>query len=160
MKIIYENDYGERVQIALPLTWHLAKNFTLQELANNKADETVKYISTRRTRTFLKLVQEFRDWYGKPINVTSNYRAKAYNARIGGDPRSLHLDGLALDFKANHNEQTRQAVRAKWREICVAHGEIGGINFYTNGYHIDIGESKYGYTTFVTRDYRGKKGDW
>ena len=160
MHINYTNDFGQTVQVSLPLNWRLARNFTLQELANNKAKETVKFISTPRSRKFLTMIQEFRDWYGEPMTVSSNYRTRSYNTQIGGAYSSLHLDALALDWKAVHNEKRRVEIRKKWMEICKAHGETGGINFYSHGYHMDIGEEKFGYRAFVTRDYRGKRGDW
>jgi len=47
-----------------------------------------------------------------------------------------------------------------WKAICQKHGVIGGINHYTHGYHVCIGEEKFGASAFVVRDYRGKKGDW
>lgn len=156
----YTNDFGQSVQVSLPLNWKCAKNFTLQELANNKAKETVKFVSTPRSRKFLDMIQEFRDWYAEPMTVTSNYRTTSYNSQIGGSYGSLHTDALALDWKAQHSETRRVEVRAKWLEICKAHGEVGGINFYSHGYHFSIGEEKFGYRTFVTRDYRGKRGDW
>lgn len=160
MQVIYENKFEERVQLSLPLTWHVQKNFTLKELANNKAKESVKFISTPRSRTFMALIQEFREWYGMPMTVTSNYRTRSYNTQIGAAWNSLHLDALALDWKAQHADSMRSKVTAKWRDICKAHGEVGGINYYTHGYHFSIGEDKFGYRTFVLRDYRGKKGDW
>lgn len=159
MQVKYTNDYDETAVVTLPLTWHFQKNFTLKELANNKASESVKFISTPRSRKFLALVQKFRDWYG-PVNVTSNYRTRSYNQRVGGAYTSLHLDGLALDFRAEDTDERRAEVRAKWREITRSAGEIGGINYYSHGYHICIGEEKFGNKGFVTRDYRQKRGDW
>ena len=160
MYIIYENDYGERIQVSLPKTWHLTQHFTLGEMANNKAKELVKYVSTPRTRKFMELFEEFRVWYAVGITPTSGFRTKSFNASIGGDVRSLHLDGLACDFRAAHTDAQREKCRKKWRSICEAHGEIGGINYYTHGYHMCIGEEKFGNKGFVTRDYRGKRGDW
>ena len=160
MKIRYTNDYGETTIIELPESWHLAKNFTLSELANNAAFESIKFISTPRSRKFLAMFQEFRNWYGRPITVTSNYRTQSFNTNCGGSKDSLHLDALALDWKAAHTNTQRANVRNKWAEICRAHKEIGGINFYTHGYHMCIGEEKFGNRVFTLRDYRGKRGDW
>lgn len=160
MEVLYTNEYGDAARIDLPTTWRLQKNFTLAELANGKAKEKTKFISSPRSRKFLAMIQEFRNWYGRPMNVTSNYRTISFNVSCGGSKDSLHLDALALDWKANHSNGQRANVRNKWADICRAHGEIGGINYYTNGYHICIGEEKFGNKSFVTRDYRGKKGDW
>jgi uncharacterized protein YcbK (DUF882 family) len=39
-----------------------------------------------------------RDFYGKPIRVTSWLRPDAYNKMIGGAPFSFHKSGAAVDF--------------------------------------------------------------
>ena len=161
MRLAYTNDFNETDIVEIPANRHIQKNFTLGELANDEAPESVKFISTPRSRKFMSMVQEFRNWYGAPINVTSNYRTYNYNLKCGGSKNSLHLDGLALDFRAiGHTNSKRATVRAKWLEICKKYGEIGGINYYTHGYHICIGEEKFGNKTFTTRDYRGRQGDW
>ena len=161
MRIIYETDFGERVEVSVPNTLRLTKHFVLKEVANHKAKEKVKYISTPRTRKFMALLEAFREWYDASIDPTSGYRTRSYNQQVGGSYNSLHLDGLALDFKAlNVPEKRRLEVREKWREITKSAGEIGGINYYTHGYHICIGEEKFGNKGFVTRDYRQKRGDW
>lgn len=161
MRLAYTNDFNETDVIEIPDSRHIQKNFTLKELANNKAPESVKFISTPRSRKFMSMIQEFRDWYGKPINVTSNYRTYNYNKTLkGASSNSLHLDALALDWKANHTNTQRATVRNKWKQICEKHGEIGGINYYTHGYHMCIGEEKFGNKVFTVRDYRGKRGDW
>lgn len=49
-----------------------------------------------------KRLQEFinsSSLKGQKILVTSGWRSKENNARWGGDPNSLHLKGLAIDFK-------------------------------------------------------------
>lgn len=39
-----------------------------------------------------------RDYYNKPIEVTSWLRPKMYNTAIGGALKSAHLSGIAVDF--------------------------------------------------------------
>ena len=139
----------------------IRKNFKLKEMCNTRATENVKLIVNERTFLFLDLMQELRDKYGRPINVGSWYRTASYNKKIGGSSNSLHLDGLACDFHVDHNLTERKAMENRWRAICQNHGVIGGINHYTHGYHVCIDEDrKFGATSFVVRDYRGKKGDW
>lgn len=47
----------------------------------------------------LKLLQEIRDHYKKPVIVTSGLRCERYNAELAGSvPNSPHLTGYATDF--------------------------------------------------------------
>lgn len=139
---------------------HITKNFTFEELANNQAIEDVKAIYNDDIRLFAEMLQELRNWYAKPIKVNSWYRTKTFNKTHGGDKNSLHLKGLAMDWGVKHTKKQHTNVQDKWAEICAAHNVIGGINHYTNGYHLSIHEEQFGHSSFVVRDYRGKKGDW
>ena len=44
-------------------------------------------------------MDEIREYYGKPIYVNSWYRCKELNAVVGGEEKSKHLDGLAVDIR-------------------------------------------------------------
>ena len=139
----------------------LRANFTVEELANTKATDSVKLILNAEVMEFLDMIQEFRKWFNKSMTVSSFYRTASFNKSCGGSSNSLHLLALAMDwYIQGHTEQQRSNVKNKWEQICKAHGKIGGINYYTNGYHLDCAEDKFGYKTFQTRDYRGKTGDW
>lgn len=39
---------------------------------------------------------------GKPLRIPSGYRTPEHNKRVGGAPKSAHLDGLAVDI-SRHN---------------------------------------------------------
>jgi uncharacterized protein YcbK (DUF882 family) len=45
-------------------------------------------------------LQKVRNIIKKPIIITSAYRSKAYNAAIGGAPKSQHLTASAVDSHA------------------------------------------------------------
>lgn len=46
----------------------------------------------------LDALEEVRDWYGKPIVISSGYRSERLNARIGGAANSRHMSGKAADI--------------------------------------------------------------
>lgn len=158
-----ELDYGNNVHNGFtvnPMN-KITEHFTFKELANNQAKEDVKLILTPRNFKFLIMIEDFRNWFNKPMQVNSFYRTKSFNAKCGGSSNSLHLDGLAMDWGiSGHSEIQRNHVIDKWKELCSKYNEVGGINLYTNGYHLSIGEEKFGNNLFTIRDYRGKKGDW
>lgn len=141
----------------------LRKNFSLTELANNKGDKSIpQFIIDRYVDEFLDMLQEFRQWYAKPMTINSCYRQEKFNASVGGDSNSAHLHACAVDWWIpNHNQTQRTNVQNKWASICLSHHVIGAINFYTNGYHLEAYSDKwYNQKAFAARNYIGKKGDW
>ena len=54
----------------------------------------------------LDRLQALRDRLGKPLIVRSAYRTPEHNRRVGGAPRSKHMEGMAFDISmANHDPQ-------------------------------------------------------
>ena len=43
-------------------------------------------------------MQQIRDAINLPIEITSGYRSKLVNLKVGGSPTSKHMQGLACDF--------------------------------------------------------------
>jgi uncharacterized protein YcbK (DUF882 family) len=96
-------------------------------------------------------LQKFRDWYVRPITVNSWYRTSSYNAKVGGVPKSQHIQGIATDCglpqeffnsdKARQNEYLNN-VKNKWDELCKADGLGGGVGFYDSFFHLDSREGK------------------
>lgn len=148
------------MKVEITPSTHITKNFTFSELANNKAKEDVKAIFNDDIKMFAEMLQELRNWYAKSMKVNSWFRTPSFNKSCGGASNSLHLKGLAMDWGVKHTPAQHINVQNKWAEICKAYGVIGGINHYTNGYHLSIHEEVFGNKSFTVRDYRGKKGDW
>ena len=46
----------------------------------------------------IRVLQELRNTYGKPIVINSAYRSPSYNKMVGGSKLSLHLEFNAIDF--------------------------------------------------------------
>lgn len=135
------------------ITGKLTKNFTLNEMKNNNAIEKVKLIITPEVVTFAQMIQELRDYYGKPIKVNSWYRTPAYNKKCGGSSNSIHLDGRACDLAVTDYENLTRV----WQSICKKYNKIGGVNYYNTFMHFDNYEDKFGNKRFIIRDYRKEK---
>ena len=58
------------------------------------ADEQLHRNAARLAR---EVFEPIRTVLGVPLHVTSGYRCKALNDAVGGKPRSLHLEALAVD---------------------------------------------------------------
>ncbi len=48
--------------------------------------------------TLVQTLQELRTKYGKPINISSGYRCRNFNRKVGGSTNSAHLLGQAADW--------------------------------------------------------------
>ncbi|KVE34452.1 D-Ala-D-Ala carboxypeptidase family metallohydrolase [Burkholderia sp. BDU5] len=84
---------------------NLTMHFTLEEMiASDTArrrgiDNTPSATVAANLRRTAETLERVRDLLGgRPVNVTSGYRAAALNRAVGGVPNSAHLTGLAADF--------------------------------------------------------------
>lgn len=152
--------YGHDYQLA---EQQIRPHFALKELANNKGDATKpQFIIDEKVDLFLDMIEEFRKWFNKPMNISSMFRQESFNASVGGDKNSAHLHGCALDWwMPGHTSEQRRNVTAKWEQLCKKYKVVGSLNYYSSGYHLEIySDLWYGQEQFQIRDYRGKKGDW
>lgn len=84
----------------------MSKNFTISEMTYSSTAK-MKGINNTPSPTVVKnlnalidnVLQPLRDWYGKPIHVTSGYRCKALNKAVGGVATSNHTYGYAADIQ-------------------------------------------------------------
>lgn len=134
----------------------ITKNFTLSEMANKLAADSVKLVLTPEVIEHAQMMQELRDCYGKSLEVSSWYRTKAFNKKCGGASNSAHLDGRATDIN-NINTKDDALVQKLvhfWQAICVVHEKIGGVEVYKWGMHFDSYSDKFGYRIFRYKDNR------
>ena len=132
---------------------NVTKNFSISEMANNESSAEVKLVLTPEVIEHAQMMQELRDWYGKPLHVSSWYRESAYNKSVGGASNSCHLDARATDIN-NIPAKLYAAFTEKWKEICKKHNKIGGVCYYNWGMHFDSHSDKFGCKFFRTHDYR------
>ena len=130
----------------------IVKNFSLTEMMNNEAKDDIKLVLTPEVVEFAQMMQKLRNWYGKPMEVSSWYRTPTFNKQIGGDSYSALLDGRACDIVKIPKDKYDEFITA-WQVICKAHGKIGGCNTYTWGMHFTDHEDKFGHKDFIVRKY-------
>jgi uncharacterized protein YcbK (DUF882 family) len=119
-------------------------------MMNKLANDKIKLVITPELVAFAEMIQELRDYYNKPMNVSSWYRTPAFNKKVGGSSNSAHLDGRAVDLLVTDYHDLTVA----WKVITARHGKVGGVNYYKNYMHFTDYEDKFGNRTFVVRDYR------
>lgn len=125
-------------------------------MTNKQAADAVKLVLTPEAIEHAQMMQELRDCYGRPLNVSSWYRTKEFNRKCGGASNSAHLDGCATDIN-NINTKDGEAVKRFthfWQAICTAHGKIGGVEVYKWGMHFDSHSDKFGCKVFRYKDNR------
>ncbi len=64
----------------------------------------------------LIVLDALRDFFDRPVTITSAYRAPPYNASVGGTSKSQHMAFMALDFKvADTRPQMVYDILRSWR---------------------------------------------
>lgn len=92
------------------------KYFTIEELiysenALKKYDirnKTTQSVENNLDYLITHLLDPIREKWGKPIQITSGYRCKELNDKIGGSSTSQHVLGLAADLDAGTNDDNRK----------------------------------------------------
>lgn len=118
---------------------NLSKNFSQAEYSKGLNTAYMFAVTT----TFIKCIQRFRTWLGKPMYVVSWYRSKAQNIAVGGIATSNHLLGAAMDWNLGNGKGFTKAqfvsYAKKWAEICKYFGCVGEAGLYDKGWiHLGI----------------------
>lgn len=111
----------------------LSENFRVYEFAchGSKCCSTVLI-----DEKLVAYLQQIRDHFGAAVTISSGYRCKTHNARVGGATASRHMSGQAADIKV---QGVAPAEVAKYAESI----GILGIGLYDSFVHIDTRTSKY-----------------
>ena len=72
----------------------VTKNFTISEFACPCRWCDKSYIDT----SLIKVLQDVRDHFNKPIRINSAFRCTIHNNKVGGAKSSQHLFGKAADI--------------------------------------------------------------
>jgi uncharacterized protein YcbK (DUF882 family) len=121
----------------------LSTNFALSEFAS--ADGKAPNGDVLKNLTELaKQLEVLRSHIKLPIMVTSGFRSKEHNAKIGGALNSYHVLGMAADIKVKGMTPVQVAHAI---ELLIKDGKMkeGGIGIYR---------------TWVHYDHRGTKARW
>jgi uncharacterized protein YcbK (DUF882 family) len=124
--------------------------YSRQGIRNFKADELIWYFSKVRNGIrnsepprdiwpniipTLRILDELRDHIGKPITISSTYRAILYNRALKSPDTSLHTSFKAVDFTVSGRTPAQVFTILKgWRD---AGKWVGGLGQYPSFVHID-----------------------
>lgn len=95
----------------------VAPNFNLDEFICKCGCNSLIY-----EPELVEKLQKVRNAIGGPITIASGYRCESHNKKVGGDPNSRHIKGLAADIKSSKNiwELARACYEAGFEGIGVS----------------------------------------
>jgi len=84
----------------------LSKNFSLQEMTKSQSGVRLGIDNTPNSEIIgnlsdlvTNILQPLRDFWNRPITVSSGYRSTELNKAVGGSPSSEHCKGYAADIE-------------------------------------------------------------
>lgn len=107
-----------------PKQGDVTANFNMSELLHSNAAVIYKLNNTPSAQhkqnlidAAVNLFQPIRDILGQPMNISSGYRSKVVNDKVGGSATSAHSFGYAIDFVAPKFGTTTEIVRFLAKEL-------------------------------------------
>ena len=92
----------------------------------------------------VRVLQDIRDHFNRPVAITSAYRTVTHNKKVGGSPKSQHLYGMAADIQV---KDTPPEFVAQYAETLLPN--TGSIGLYpkksgrAKGWvHVDVRKAK------------------
>ena len=100
----------------------LTKNFSLEEMLRSdtakrcgitnkpKAEEETEVVENLKALC-VEVLQPLRDFLGKPVVISSGYRCRELNEKVGGVSNSQHLTGEAADIRVKDRHELIEIMR-------------------------------------------------
>lgn len=106
----------------------LSTNFRVREFACKDGSDPI-FIDSE----LVDILQQIRNYFGKPVTINSAYRTPTYNIKVGGTVYSQHLYGKAADISVKGIAPGKVAA---YTETLLKN--CGGIGRYSTFTHIDV----------------------
>lgn len=94
---------------------NISTHITLKEATTSQTATRLGIDNTPDTQTIerMKVVAEkcfepMREWYGKPLTVSSFYRCPELNKAVGGSKTSQHVKGEAIDIDTGSRTENKK----------------------------------------------------
>lgn len=92
---------------------------------------------------FLQLIDKARTHAQIPFKISSGYRTKEHNKKVGGIPNSSHLKGLAADIVCNNSTDRFTIINA------LLHVGFNRIGIADGFIHADVSTDKPGFMVWT-----------
>lgn len=106
-------------------------NFKVKEFRCRDGCDSVKI-----SYDLVRILQQIRDYFDKPVIINSGYRTAAYNKKVNGASNSYHLYGTAADIRI---DGVTPLMTAAFSESI----GVKGIGMYGSFVHVDTRIRKY-----------------
>jgi len=80
----------------------------------------------------LTVLTDVREYFNKPIHITSGNRCKDHNRKVGGAKNSRHTMSLAVDFNGDLD------LKEVYEYLDNKYPDKYGIGLYNNWIHLDV----------------------
>ncbi len=112
----------------------LTPNFLLLEFVNPDSIDELTEVIYLQIQFMANRLQVVRDVLEMPIKITSGWRTRQHNKRVGGAPHSYHVKGMAADIVV-------VGMTAKKVQTFLKHWS-GGMGCYDTFTHLDTRSNK------------------
>lgn len=150
-----ENHFGIWTSMVLPSEGKWSPHVTFGEISNPSSGEKVILELPQEAFLHRDCWEIWRDWWGKPVNITSGYRTEKFNKKEGGASNSLHLKCCAYDCSIGAISDT---VFKECYDVCYAIARAYNtqceLGRYSWGLHIGFAKLDYTAKTVYTFDKR------
>lgn len=87
------------------------------------------------SQILVQTLQDARDDYGQPINVSSGFRCQRHNAMVGGSENSSHLTGMGADILCKDPGD-------RFELLTVVLRYFDRVGVYARHLHVDVDSDK------------------
>lgn len=108
-------------------------NFTIAEMTRSYEalkggiENTPTQEQLRHMCRTLDVLEGVREWYGKPILISSGFRSEQLNARIGGAKNSRHMEGKAADIVPQGTTEDKFDDLARAIDLVMEEGKLSKV---------------------------------
>lgn len=71
--------------------------------------------------------------FGQPVTISSGYRCPSHNEKVGGAPKSKHMEGIAADIKVRNTKP-----ETVYEFLHETFPTSYGVGLYKSWVHIDV----------------------
>ncbi len=118
---------------------HVSPNFTWDEFDCHSGERMPDEVQPNIRRLCKGVLEPLRARWAGPIIITSGWRSKEYNARVGGAKASRHMTGEAADIRPVLLDKVTHL--RLLIEDMIQDGDLpmlGGVGVYKNWIHVDV----------------------